>query len=229
MTVREEIQFFNKKTDELIRAKYLLADVKIGEVLKSIASSELLYDVFSHFSEGYDYSEDKARAFQEQDGKGVFTMPENEGDLIAFVFFLLLEIDGKKEDLFSICKKYFPSEESNQVSYERFCASVIVPFKEIVNKTVQAVLSASSDGETEGKKTENRTIDGFKAVIEGEKKKLSGKDKEEAEFVLDKLIDYAYSGDKDGLGLAFIALKYLTEAKKTNIDLDKITDGIINL
>ena len=45
-TGREQIDLFLRRCDEVMQSKFILADTKIGELLKSIASSDLLYAFF---------------------------------------------------------------------------------------------------------------------------------------------------------------------------------------
>ncbi|MBO4323296.1 MAG: hypothetical protein J5836_01395 [Clostridia bacterium] len=226
MSASGEIGVFNKKLDELINSKYLLADGKVSEVLKAIASSELLYDIIAHFIKDYDYAAAKAKSLAETGGKGVFCMPEKDEDIIALVFSLLFEIDDKKEDLFALCNKYFYSAEGNQTSYGNFCSVVLVPFGEAVNKTAYKLINADFP---EVKKRASGALSGLKIALSEEKIRLSSSRvssevKGEAEFILDKLLFYAEVGDEESMGVAFTALKYMNKSVD-GLDID--TDGII--
>ena len=50
-----QMQRFFTACDELISGKYILADNKIGEVLRAIAASEELTGLFSAVTERFDY------------------------------------------------------------------------------------------------------------------------------------------------------------------------------
>ena len=226
MSASGEIGKFNKRLDELVNSKYLLADGKISEVLKSIASSELLFEIFAHVTDGFDYALSKGKSFYEEGGKGSFSMPEKDEDKLALVFSLLYEIDDRKEDLFALCNRYFYSAAGNQTSYENFCALVLIPFGETVNKTAYKLINADYVPKT--RKTDE-DVKGLKLAVKAEKKRLSAinitsDQKSEAEFVLDKLLTYAEYGDAEAVGVAFIAIKYMNKSVP-NLNVD--TDGII--
>ena len=59
MTKREELNLFIKRIDEFIDGKYILADVKIINILKVIAGSETLLALFKNCLTDFDYSEAK--------------------------------------------------------------------------------------------------------------------------------------------------------------------------
>ena len=52
---RQQIDVFLEKCDEVMRSKYIIADTKISELLRSIASSDLLYAFFREITKDFDY------------------------------------------------------------------------------------------------------------------------------------------------------------------------------
>ncbi len=103
MTKREELELFLKRTDEFIDAKYILADVKIINVLKTIASSETLIALFKNCLTDFDYHQAKKNYLVKSkfltDDKGEFILPPNSRELLAFIFNILMDIDAKKNTL----------------------------------------------------------------------------------------------------------------------------------
>ena len=226
MSASGEIGNFNKRLDELVNSKYLLADGKVSEVLKAIASSELLLEIFAHVTEGFDYASAKEKSFIEIGGKGSFYMPDKDEEKLALVFSLLYEIDDKKEDLFALCNSYFYSAAGNQTSYENFCRLVIIPFGETVNKTASKLINADY---VPPRRRVTEDVRGLKIAVEKEKSKLKSvslpqEQKSEAEFVLDKLVSYAEVGDAEAVGVSFIAIRYMNKCVE-GLKID--TDGII--
>ena len=142
MSANGELLNFNNKLDDFIHGKSLLCDVKLTGVLRAVASSELLCEIFSHALEGYDYERAKTECFKKDGVKRIFALPKKNEEVLAFVFSLLVEFDEKKLDLFEICNEYFNGNASNQNSYENFCASVMIPFGETVNKVAYMVINA---------------------------------------------------------------------------------------
>ena len=89
-----QMQRFFTACDELISGKYILADNKISEVLKAIAASEELTGLFTAVTERFDYPSAKQAYLKypaEAGGtRGAAYLPAERGDLIAFVFCLLV-------------------------------------------------------------------------------------------------------------------------------------------
>ena len=57
MTRREELDAFLERVDEFINSKYILADIKLANVLKIIASSDTLIAIFKNCLTDFDYQE----------------------------------------------------------------------------------------------------------------------------------------------------------------------------
>lgn len=157
MNLNGALREFNRRLDELCGSKYLLADGKIGEVLKPIAADEMLYAIFAHVTSGFNYQRAKRESFKFFGGKGEFVPPEKDDEFMALAFLLLMEIDDKKEDLFALCNKYFYSAAGNQTSYENFCHAVLLPFGEIVNKTAYKLINADFE-EAEPKNPRQKSL-----------------------------------------------------------------------
>ena len=54
-TKENSIANFKNAMNALVESKYILADQKVGDVLKAIAGSRMLYELFEHVREGFDY------------------------------------------------------------------------------------------------------------------------------------------------------------------------------
>ena len=61
MTKKEELELFLERADEFINSKYILADVKIINLLKSIAQSETLLAIFKNCLTDFDYQQAKKK------------------------------------------------------------------------------------------------------------------------------------------------------------------------
>ena len=63
MSKQEELDLFLVRADELIESKYIVADIKIVNLLKSIASSETLLAVFKNCLTDFDFEGRKRRIY----------------------------------------------------------------------------------------------------------------------------------------------------------------------
>ena len=229
MTAEESIKNFNDKLNELIGSKYILADSKAGDVLKAIASSEILYEIFEYVTEDFDYKAFKSVCFTYSDrGEGFYTIPPKDEDVLALVFLLLMEVDAKKEDLFIICDKYFYSSDGKQASYDNFAEAVLVPFGQILNKTAYKLIN----GENMPNSTPNLTADSKALQTEKLLKKEIEKAKNvsedfyaEAEFAVNRIIEAIKSGRNEDAALGYVALKYMWISEgNSGLDFGKITE-----
>ena len=50
------VELFLQKCDEVMQSKFIIADTKIGELLKAIATSDLLYALFRDITKDFDYT-----------------------------------------------------------------------------------------------------------------------------------------------------------------------------
>lgn len=131
-----QMQRFFIACDELISGKYILADNKISEVLKAIAASEELTGLFTAVTERFDYpaAKQKYLRYPSEPGgtKGAAYLPAERGDLIAFIFCLLVDFDTKVMRLQDFLRKFFHEDGSFTASYTLFVERMIRPFRDIV-------------------------------------------------------------------------------------------------
>ena len=95
MTKREELDLFLLRADEFIEGKYILADVKIINLLKAIAGSDTLLAIFKNCLDGFDYETAKNKYLLESkvlsENRGEFVLPQNTRELLALIFNLLVK------------------------------------------------------------------------------------------------------------------------------------------
>ena len=144
MNTREELDNFIVKADELITSSYILADVKIAGVLRAIAGSQTILAIFENCLLGFDFKEAKKKYLVKStylsEDRGEFVLPETTRELLAFAFYLLAEIDGKRIDLSSFINKYFYEDGSFSAGYASFIKQIIIPFKDSIKGLTESVL-----------------------------------------------------------------------------------------
>ncbi len=144
MTRREELDLFLSKADELVGSKYILADVRIANLLKSIANSKTIVAVFKNCLNEFDYESSKRKylvksKFLSSD-KGEFITPANSGELLAFVFCVLMDIDSKTIEFGEFLNKYFYEDGSFSSSYVNWTEKMIKPFKHALKAIMEGVM-----------------------------------------------------------------------------------------
>ena len=145
MTKLEELNLFTLRADELIESKYILADIKIVNLLKSIASSETLLAIFKNSLTDFDYEEAKKKYLVKSpymsEEKGEFILPRNSKEILAFIFNILVDIDAKRINFGEFLDKYFYEDGSAVSGYNTFVNSMIKPFKNSVKMLMEGVIA----------------------------------------------------------------------------------------
>ncbi len=136
-TGKEQIALFLRRCDELMQSKYIIADTKIGELLQSIAMSDLLYAFFRDASKHFDYAGAKRKYLNFApygDAQKKLLFPEDPVERLAFVFCLFMEFDNKTMDLGWFLQEYFYEDGSFYESFYAFCNQVVKPFRNAVKQ-----------------------------------------------------------------------------------------------
>ena len=121
---------FLNSVDGLISGKFILADIKISNILKLIARNQSLYNYIKSTLTNFNFEEELKKA-STQNNNGVFKMPVDRNKVVAMVFCFLVECDAKRINYFDFIKENFAKTE-NASNYVNFANSFLVPFKEII-------------------------------------------------------------------------------------------------
>lgn len=127
-----DIQPFIDSCDAMARSKFILVDKRIGDILKSIATTKPVYNAIAEAMINFNW----ATTWKVATNKvGDLVVPEEANKLIAFVFCLLKNIDSNKVNINDVLIKYCSNDEDRRSSYVVFCEKTIIPFKQqIIDK-----------------------------------------------------------------------------------------------
>ena len=132
----EKIQKFLSVCDELVDGTFHIADAKISELLRALAASRELTNLFTAVTDGFDYPAAK-RAYLKfptaaGSTRGVAYLPSARNEILAFVFCLMVEIDAGDIRLNDFLLRYFYIDGSYTASYSLFADRMLRPFRDIV-------------------------------------------------------------------------------------------------
>lgn len=156
---REHLKDFFSACNEMIDGRFILSDIKIAKILKSIANSEVLYDLFAKCLINFNFRTEfkKAQVTNKVNG-GYFVLPNEESQIVALVFCFLLEVDKGKINLQNFVNENFFSPDGYNISYSNFSLNVLVPFKNSVKNLLDVdengVLQNSQPQEVEEEATQ---------------------------------------------------------------------------
>jgi len=224
LTIREELDLFVERADDFIESKYILADIKIVNLLKAIASSETLLALFKNCLTDFDYYEAQKKylvknRFQGGD-KGEFILPPNSRELLAFIFNILVDIDAKNIELGEFINKYFFVDGSFSSGYDAFVNAMIKPFRNSVKILMENVLAGSLQ-------------DPVEALVEQENKRREqeekeAKDKEREKALLQKAYGASVKAIKDMLLLDKQKIKNAKLKEENQKEIILVIDMLAN-
>ena len=131
-----EIFNFFSACDEFIEGKFILADIKIAKILRSISESNIIYDLIAESLINYDFKKEYEYLHNDssEHHNGILTLPNNNQVIIPFAFSLLVEIDSKQINFNEFLAKEFPNATSQKEEYTVFANQIILPFKNAVKQ-----------------------------------------------------------------------------------------------
>ena len=132
------MQRFFSACDDLMTSKHILADKKIGELLRAVAVNDDLMGLFQAVTKDFDYRAAKhayLRAPEDSHtARGEVYLPADEAELLAFVFCLLAEFDSGTLRFNDFLLRYFYEDGSYTASYALFLERMIRPFRDILRR-----------------------------------------------------------------------------------------------
>ncbi len=203
----KKIREFSKFCDEMINGKFILADIKISNILKSIAQSKELYNLMAECLLNFNFDDEFEKSKLSNFSEKYFKMPEEDYKRIALVFCFLVEVDNKKIDFYDFITNYFKSKDVGG-EYLVFAKTMLVPFK----NDVLARFDVDSVQKPIITKTESSLQDKIIRKLQEIKNladihpKIKDKKKEEISIYVKALIDALKIGNKkiiSALAMAF--------------------------
>ncbi len=200
------IERFMHACTGLIEGKYNEAGEGIRNVLAAIASNHALVEMFTAVVHGFDYAQARGQYLRFPADKGsahgaAFLPPERDR-LVAFVFCLLVDIDGGAILLDDFLLRYFYVDGSYTASFSVFAERVIRPFRDIVGDCFP------SAGEANG------AFGHFAELLSAERTRigryaLREEEKDAAELLLSRLFDASARLDSGEIGALMVGYRYL--------------------
>ena len=140
------INNFITSCNELIEGKYILADIKIGKILRSITECPDIYDLLAESLINYDFDNEYEfiRKMNAKENLSSLTLPDNPSFIIPFVFSLLVAIDSKHLSFGEFLATSFPMANSQKDEYDAFASYLIKPFRDAVISLVMGGVALPS-------------------------------------------------------------------------------------
>lgn len=143
---KAEVLSFLEKCDEFKKCKFIMAAAKIKDLLKSIASSRELYNLFAAVTKDFNYPLVKSKCLVTIDdgmySRDYVILPQTVGQRLAFIFCLLVEFDNETVNFNDFLRRFFPEDGSFYSSYHAFCSLIIEGLEEAIKQVYREELTA---------------------------------------------------------------------------------------
>ena len=215
----EKLRRFLNACDELVEGNYMSAERKISDVLRAIASSDALTQIFSHVTSDFDYIAAKRRYLRAPSGgsvRGEAFLPTARNEILAFVFCLLVEFDGGSMNFSDFLIRYFYEDGSYTASYAHFAGRMIRPFRDIVRDcfpaygregTLESESLRKRQGDLLGEISERATVERARIASA-----LGGSDRRAAEIILGEVLSAIGRGDATAVKALLLGYRYLLKS-----------------
>ena len=215
-TNNQDLVEFNNICDEFIAGKYILADIKIGSLLKSIAEHEKIKNIIASCTEKFDFNtEYKNSVSEDEKGNLTLTLPEEETEQVAFIFSLLYKMDNKDISFYDFLSKFYHEDgEEAGKEFINFSNTIIVPFKEAINNMYSSRHFVVSSNEYKANYF-NKIMSTIRLIVNNmEVFRLKVNEKEEFTLLLNALYIASENNDKKQVFALMIGLDYFTKVNK---------------
>lgn len=140
----EQLNCFISASEDFIESKYILADVKISNILRTIVSSETILALFKNCLQDFDYESAKRKYLVKSQylssEKGEYIQPSSTKELLAFTFSTLADLDSKKLEISAFLNKYFYEDGSFSSGYSSFINTMFKPFYNSTRAIMESVI-----------------------------------------------------------------------------------------
>ena len=208
----EDIASFKAAADELIGSKYILAEKRISDLLKTIAENAGLLNLFKTALQGYNYSVEFNKSRVASKGKVRLVLPKNQARKIAYVFCLLMEFDTKKRSLKQFLDEYYCMPQPN-ASLALWTKDMITVFKEVTEYLYLNGIETLLDDEDVNyslRRQVGEILENINALIV--RSTEIGTDTKRDLFVVLSAIENSLTPTKaDNLGALIVGLRYIIE------------------
>lgn len=214
MNCIQELKPFNSSCDEFIDGKYILADIKIASILKLIAENEKLTNIVNSCLQDYNFNNEFKKYAITNESESYLTLPNEEKEIIAFVFSLLYKFKSAELDFNKFLTQFYGQDNFNGKEFVEFAKSVIIPFKNAIN-SIYSKRHILVDTDDYQNNIYNKIMSTIKLIVKNlDAYKLNMNQKEEFTMLLNSLYLASEKNDKKLVYSLMIGLDYFTKCNK---------------
>ena len=225
----QEILPFISNCEEFAAGKFILPEIKIAAILKTIDENEKLKNIVSTSISGYNFDENLENMVLD-DGKTLtLNLPSENENIIAFVYNLLYRVENKSINFNNFVAKFFVPKTENSSCFNEFANKCITPFKEAVvadfnNRHIKVETPEYQNNYFNKIKTTVKLI-----LSNMDNYKLKMNEKEEFTMLLNSLYLASERNDKKLVYSLMIGIDYFTKCfKKARVAYLSLEECFVN-
>lgn len=146
------IKSISKAVNDVVSTKFILSAQAVSNLLRVVASDEVLFATFSEGMQNFDFDTEFQKACIETAGGTGFHLPYGKLRTVALVTCLLYSFDSGEKHFIDFLQKYFEGENAN-TQFQAFCEGVMIPYGE----AFVSVLSGEADNPTVDSEPEKKS------------------------------------------------------------------------
>ena len=176
-TSAQQLNRFFQACDKLMNEKYMVADTRIDEVLRSIGECRALTDLFSAATERFDYPAAKKMYLRfpasPTSAHGKAFLPKDRGEALAFVFCILVDLEAGRIKLDDFLLRYFYEDGSYTASFALFSDRMLRPFRDIVQECFPDVVKpVRAESAVQKARKKSASLEAFTSLAIEERQRL---------------------------------------------------------
>ncbi len=209
-----DIKSFNNACDEFLLGKYILAEVKISSLLQTINENEKLKNIVLDSRENFDFNNMLKHCISNSNDKHIITLPNNDKEILAFVYDLLNFFEQKQFSLYDFAHKFFTNDDNPNQEIAEFANKIILPFKNAVNNIYCKTHVIVSTDEYQ-QNHYNKIMSVVREILtKVDNYKLKMTEKEEFTLLLNSLYQASSKNDKKFVYSLMVGLDYFSKYHK---------------
>ena len=212
MSEIKELIPFNIACQDFMKGKYILADMKIYSILKTVEDELKLKQLISSCLEDFNFKANFNACIKQNNEQASFTLPTDEKQVIALVYSLFSALRNKTINFTEFLKTFFSTNDETQIL--KFAEEVLLPFQRAINSLFAKMHIVVETNEYQNN-IYNKLKTSIKLILSNiDNFKLKITEKEEFTMLLNSLFIASEKNDKKLVYSLMIGIDYFSKSNK---------------
>ena len=212
MSEIKELIPFNVACQDFMQGKYILADMKIYSILKTVEDDLKLKQIISSCLEDFNFQENFNACIKQNNEQPYFSLPTDEKQIIAVVYSIFSALRNKTINFTDFLKTFFSA--NGEIEILKFAEAILLPFQKAINSLFNKMHIVIETDEFQNN-IYNKLKTNIKLILSNiDNFKLKITEKEEFTMLLNSLYLASEKNDKKLVYSLMIGLDYFSKTNK---------------